>query len=699
MVAFTASQLWAGLLPIAGVALLAGVPVPLPGWAARGLGVAALGAVAGYLAIAARGGRSIGLRGFSFPVPSLPLAAAQCAVSAADWTLAALVLHALLPGGLAALVPAAARPVRGRAGGGARLPGPGRPRRVRLDRARGAHPGGARPGGARRAWSPTGSSTTSARSCSRSACWSRTRSSSTGRGSAACSAGPTRRSRRWSRGSRPAGALVAGAVLLVSGATPAVAGRLHLLRRTLPLPVLEASHLARQPRRHGAAAARRARWRGASTPPGRSPLVLLARGRGRLARQGARLGGGARSSSACSAPCSRFTGSSTGRARSSERCVSGPWVLAVAVIARGLRVWIGLFATGTSSTRTTSGSASPSTPTRRASCARRWRGSRSSRSSASPCCSGRPPPSRTRPARPSWRGCGRSSTARPTRYAHLALRRRQAAPLLGRGRRLPDVRRRGPQLGGDGRPGRPGPGGHRAGLALPRALRPARRLGLLLPGRPGRAAALPRPRALPAQARRGGARAARGVLARGERAPRRCGRRTTAPSATGSRFEVAPPGGGGGAAPRAEAASPRRGSPRSACGRRASRSARSTRATSPRVRSRSSRRDGRGRRVRQRVDQLGPGGALGRPDALSPRRAAARPWTSCSCRSCSGEAPQGYRQFNLGMAPFSGLRGARARAALDAARRAASSGTARTSTTSRGCARTRRSSQPEWRPR
>ena len=39
------------------------------------------------------------------------------------------------------------------------------------------------------------------------------------------------------------GAVVAGAVLLVSGATPAEAERLHVLRRVVPLAVLEASHL------------------------------------------------------------------------------------------------------------------------------------------------------------------------------------------------------------------------------------------------------------------------------------------------------------------------------------------------------------------------------------------------------------------------------------------------------------------------
>jgi phosphatidylglycerol lysyltransferase len=98
VVGFTAAQLWAGLLPLAGVALLAGAPIPLPPVAARALGVISLGAITAYLALAARG-REYRLRGVQFRLPSLPLAAGQVAVSAADWALAALVLHVLLPAG------------------------------------------------------------------------------------------------------------------------------------------------------------------------------------------------------------------------------------------------------------------------------------------------------------------------------------------------------------------------------------------------------------------------------------------------------------------------------------------------------------------------------------------------------------------------------------------------------------------------
>jgi phosphatidylglycerol lysyltransferase len=96
IVAFTAVQLWAGLLPLLGVALLAGAPGPLPPAAARAGGVLALAAIAAYLVLAHRG-TEITVRGFSLKPPSLPLALAQVAVSAADWTLAAVVLWLLLP--------------------------------------------------------------------------------------------------------------------------------------------------------------------------------------------------------------------------------------------------------------------------------------------------------------------------------------------------------------------------------------------------------------------------------------------------------------------------------------------------------------------------------------------------------------------------------------------------------------------------
>jgi phosphatidylglycerol lysyltransferase len=96
VVAFTAVQLWTGLLPLLGVALLAGAPGPLPPVTAKVAGVLALALTGGYLLLAHRG-KEVTIRGFSVKPPSLPLALAQVAVSAADWTLAALVLWLLLP--------------------------------------------------------------------------------------------------------------------------------------------------------------------------------------------------------------------------------------------------------------------------------------------------------------------------------------------------------------------------------------------------------------------------------------------------------------------------------------------------------------------------------------------------------------------------------------------------------------------------
>lgn len=96
IVAFTAAQLWAGLLPLAGVAMLLGASGPLPTGVARAVGVLALAATVAYLLLAARG-RELSVRGVAFRLPSLPLAVAQVAVSAADWALAAFVLYLLLP--------------------------------------------------------------------------------------------------------------------------------------------------------------------------------------------------------------------------------------------------------------------------------------------------------------------------------------------------------------------------------------------------------------------------------------------------------------------------------------------------------------------------------------------------------------------------------------------------------------------------
>jgi phosphatidylglycerol lysyltransferase len=241
IVAFTSAQLWAGLLPIAGVALLADAPGPLPRALAHALGALALLLVSAYLVFAARG-RELAVRGVTFRLPSLPLAAAQVAVSAADWALAGLVLYLLLPAGTALGFPAflglfVAAQVAGLA---SQVPGgvgvfdtivlaaltPAAPapavlsslvayrivyylcpflvafvllvanelvvRREHVGRVlRGAHA----------SFAPV-------------APWL-----------------------------AALGAVVAGAVLLVSGALPAEAGRLHALRRWVPLAAIEASHL------------------------------------------------------------------------------------------------------------------------------------------------------------------------------------------------------------------------------------------------------------------------------------------------------------------------------------------------------------------------------------------------------------------------------------------------------------------------
>lgn len=339
VVAFTASQLWAGLLPIAGVALLAGVPVPLPGWAARALGVVALGAVAAYLAIAARGGRSIGLRGFTFPVPSLPLAAAQCAVSAVDWALAALVLHALLPAGSPLSFPQllglfVAAQVAGLA---SQVPGGlGVFDSIVLAALTPAVPAPA-----------VLSSLVAYRLVyylgpfllafgllvAHEVVVHRARVGRLLRGAHASFAPVV----PWLAAG---GALVAGAVLLVSGATPAVAGRLHLLRRTLPLPVLEASHLV------GSLAG--------------TALLLLARALARRvdaawAITAVLLGAGAVTSLAKGLDWEEallllgllgallpFHRQFYRKSSLLEGWVSGPWVLAVAVIV-GASLWIGFF--------------------------------------------------------------------------------------------------------------------------------------------------------------------------------------------------------------------------------------------------------------------------------------------------------------------------------------------------------------------
>lgn len=103
VIAFAALTFWLGFALVGGVAN-ALWPVALPtgsiGFASsRPLGVALVGAAAGYVALAALRRRPFAIRGFRIDVPDARTALLQLAVSSADWLLAASVLWVLLPDG------------------------------------------------------------------------------------------------------------------------------------------------------------------------------------------------------------------------------------------------------------------------------------------------------------------------------------------------------------------------------------------------------------------------------------------------------------------------------------------------------------------------------------------------------------------------------------------------------------------------
>ena len=101
-VAFTTVTLWLGVLAVGGAAVAFG-PAPLGiihgfspiAW--RSLGVALLGVVMAYLLWAALFRRTMTVRGWAFTAPRPSLAIAQVAVSALDWILAGLALFVLVP--------------------------------------------------------------------------------------------------------------------------------------------------------------------------------------------------------------------------------------------------------------------------------------------------------------------------------------------------------------------------------------------------------------------------------------------------------------------------------------------------------------------------------------------------------------------------------------------------------------------------
>jgi uncharacterized membrane protein YbhN (UPF0104 family) len=99
LVAFNAATFWIGLLAVAGVTLVLVRDSPLLplGRSGPAVGVALLAGVALYIGAAARIGGTIRILRWEFPLPPPRVAAAQVALSALDWSLAALVLWALVP--------------------------------------------------------------------------------------------------------------------------------------------------------------------------------------------------------------------------------------------------------------------------------------------------------------------------------------------------------------------------------------------------------------------------------------------------------------------------------------------------------------------------------------------------------------------------------------------------------------------------
>jgi phosphatidylglycerol lysyltransferase len=102
VVGFCTLSFWLGFLAIAGALFLA-APVALPALlhlpfaTSRPLGALLLAAAAAYLLASARGRPRVRLRDWEIPLPGPALAAGQLAVSIVDWTLAAAILHLLLP--------------------------------------------------------------------------------------------------------------------------------------------------------------------------------------------------------------------------------------------------------------------------------------------------------------------------------------------------------------------------------------------------------------------------------------------------------------------------------------------------------------------------------------------------------------------------------------------------------------------------
>ncbi|HZO09740.1 MAG TPA: bifunctional lysylphosphatidylglycerol flippase/synthetase MprF [Myxococcota bacterium] len=101
-IAFNVVTFWLGYLCVGGLALALD-PIPLPGSppaflaSSRPLGALFLAALGIYLLSSLRRGRRVRLRGFELELPGPAMSAAQVLVSSVDWLLAAAVFYALLP--------------------------------------------------------------------------------------------------------------------------------------------------------------------------------------------------------------------------------------------------------------------------------------------------------------------------------------------------------------------------------------------------------------------------------------------------------------------------------------------------------------------------------------------------------------------------------------------------------------------------
>ena len=476
MVGFTAAQLWAGLFPLSR---------PRPrGWARRcppRPGVARAPRRRGppresprRTSSSPRAGRDVTGSAVTTVLPSLAPARRlpRWGVSAADWVLAALVLHLLLPPASAAsrspwfvglFVAAQSLGLASQLPGGVG--------RVERDRARRAHPHRARAAGACRASSRTGSSTTS-------------RPSWVAFALLALNEIVARRDRlgRVLRGR--ARVLRAGGPLARGGGEhhrrrgaprfgrhPGAAGRLRILRHACP---------SRSSRCRTSSAAW---WGGTALPRARLPRRLgggssLTRGSRR--RRASLLKGldweEARSSPALLPRSSRSGGLLPPRRALDEPFA--PWLAAVVVVGRG-SIWLGLFAYRTSSTRSDLWFQFASMGTRRASCARRSFVWRSASASLSAACSRRRRSSRS-PARGAR--SRRPRRGRQDSTAHLALAADKAI-LSGRRLLIPHVRRPGADWVAMGDP--VGPAAERPSSLRFREPRTPRRLGLFYQVGPG----------------------------------------------------------------------------------------------------------------------------------------------------------------------------------------------------------------------